>query len=237
MTADVTGLPISLYARLAGLLYLLTNAAAIFAFSVSGSVIVRNDPAETAANIAAGPAFRLGIGAELLAVVGTVALSVFLYLILRRVNPGIALLALAWRMIENCVLVAITLPTFIALELIATAPYYANGDPQLLQGLMYALLRVHQYGFQIGFLFLGLGSTAFSLLWLRSGYIPRIAAWWGLFASALMAIIALGIVIWPKLYGIVTVAYMAPMGIFEIGLGLWLLFAGIRVTAEPESGI
>ena len=47
---------------------------------------------------------------------------------------------------------------------------------------------------------------------------------------------ALGILVWPPLYRIVTMAYMAPMGLYEIGLGLWLAIRGIRIPARAETG-
>ena len=96
----------------------------------------------------------------------------------------------------------------------------------------YSFLRLHICGFKLGFLFLGLGQTAFSYLWWRSRYVPRWLAGLGIVASSIMAAMALGIIIWPPLYSIATMAYMAPMGIYEIGLGLLLASRGIRV---PES--
>ena len=47
------------YAKLAGLMYVLTNAVAIFAQSTGSGYIVRNDPAATATNINASLRYRL----------------------------------------------------------------------------------------------------------------------------------------------------------------------------------
>ena len=146
---------------------------------------------------------------------------------LRPVAPNLALLATFWRLIENAVLALLTFASLLALALISRAAAL-SGDPQLLPALVSALLYVHNFGFQVGFLFLGLGSTLFSWLWWRSRLIPRWLAGLGLFASALMALVALAIVIDPRVYSAVTMAYMAPMGLYEIGLGLWLLIRGIN---------
>jgi hypothetical protein len=232
MTGELDDKARRAWARAAGLLYLLTNATAIFAFSLSGTFMVRNDPAATAANISGSESlFRLAVASELVTIAGVIPLAVGLYVVLRPVSRDLALLALLWRIMENCVLAVITFSTFTALALIASGGYMAAGDMAEVEGLAFSLLRVHAYGFQVGFLFLGLGSTLFSYLWLKSGYIPKAIAAWGIFASALMAIVALGIIVWPPLYGVVTMAYMAPMGIYEIGLGLWLLIRGISLPA------
>ena len=136
-----------------------------------------------------------------------------------------------WRMLENAVLAALTFASFVALGVLQSG----SAEPQLLQGIAYALIRVHMYGFQVGFLFLGLGSALFSFLWLWSAYIPRLFAAWGIFASLLMASVSLVLIISPGLLSVITLGYMAPMGIFEIGLGFWLLFKGIRTPAAAES--
>jgi Domain of unknown function (DUF4386) len=233
MIEDVDDSSRQAWARVAGLLYLLTNATAIFAFAVSGGFMVRNDPVQTAANIAASASwFRLAVASELVTIAGVIPLAVGLYVVLKPVSRNLALLALLWRIMENCVLAVITFSTFTALALIAGGGYISAADMPAAQAMAFSFLRVHAYGFQVGFLFLGLGSTLFSYLWLKSGYIPKAIAAWGIFASAVMAVVALGIIIWPPLYGVVTMAYMAPMGIYEIGLGLWLLIKGVRLPAR-----
>ena len=221
------------YAKLAGLMYLLTNALAIFAHWSAGQFIASRDPAQTAANIKGATAgYRLTIAAELVTVAGTIALFLALYVVLRTVDRNLALLAAFWRLAENCVLAGMTFTSFVAVELISGGSYAAGADAGQLQVLMYALIRVHQYGFQVGFLFLGLGSALFSYLWLKSGYIPRLIAIWGIFASSVMAAVALVVIVYPPFFGMVTMAYMAPMAIYEIGLGIWLLTRGIRVTSN-----
>lgn len=209
------------WARLTGLLYLLTNASATGAFILSDRMIAP-DPGQTAANIAAWPAgLRIALAGELMTIAGVLGLIAGLYLLLAPVNRGLALLALLWRLLENAALAAITLMSFAALAILGR-----GGDA----GLAFALLGVHGYGFQLGFLFLGLGSAAFSWLWLKSRFIPAWLAAWGLFASALMAAVALAIIVSPAVFRTVGLAYMAPMGIYEIGLGLWLLIRGVRAT-------
>jgi hypothetical protein len=212
------------HARLAGFLYLLTNLTSIMAFVARAGLMAGNDVARSSAIAASETQFRIGIATELLTVACVLALVVSLYRVLEPFGRGAALLAVSWRLTENLVL---TMVTFCEFGMLAVAK---DGGGQLAS----ALLPVYGEGFQVGFLFLGLGSTVFSCLWWRSRLIPRSLAGFGIFASSFMAIVSLGIIIWPGLLGVLTMAYMAPMGLFEIGLGLWLLVRGIRLPAQGE---
>ena len=216
------------WARLTGLLLVLTNASAMFAHWVLAQIIVGNDAAGTAANMAASETFvRVGLAAELDTIAGVIPLIVGLYLVLKPFGRELALLALSWRLVENCVLAALAFVSFTALILVAGGPFMAAADPGQTQAYVYALMRVHMWGFQFGFLFLGHGQILFSYLWWKSRYVPRWLAGLGMLASSVLTLMALGIILWPPLLSLVTMAYMAPMGVFEIGLGLWLLIRGV----------
>lgn len=218
------------WARITGLMLLFTNGTAIYATWVRTTFIAIADPARTAANIAADEGFvRVGLAFDLVTTAGTVALVVGLYSVLKPAGRDLALLALCWRLIENSVLAALTFASFAALTLLDGGAYARGLDPAQVNDLVYALLKVQVWGFQFGFLFLGLGQAAFSYLWWKSRYIPRWLAGLGLVASSIMAIVALGIIAWPPLYALLTMAYMAPMGLYEIGLGFWLLIRGVRL--------
>jgi hypothetical protein len=220
------------WARLTGLLYVLSNMTAIFAFWVRSRLVAGNDPARTADNVMASePLFRAGLAAELVTIVLTTFLVLGLYVVLKPVGRNLASLALLWRILENSVLAALTFASFTALALLGGGAYLNTAE---VEGLAYALIRVHIYGFQAGFLFLGLGSALFSYLWLKSRYIPPLIAAWGIFASLLMASVSLALIVMPGLISVITLAYMLPMGIYEIGLGLWLVVNGIRLPEQAR---
>lgn len=218
------------WARLTGAMLVLTNLTAMFAFWVRSEFTVRNDAAATAANMVAGESLvRLGIVGELLTVAGVVPLIVGLYVVLKPFGRDLALLALSWRVVENCILAVLSLAMLTALTLVVGGAFMTGADPAQTQAFAYALLRVHSSGFQVGFLFLGLGQALFSWLWWKSRLVPRWLAGLGIAASSVMAAMAVGIIAWPQLYAIVGMAYMAPMGLYEIGLGLWLVARGVRL--------
>ena len=76
----------------------------------------------------------------------------------------------------------------------------------------------------------------FSWLWLKSRYIPRALAVWGIFASSVLAFGTLAIMLFPRL-GVVGLTYMAPMFFYEVGLGLWLLIKGLRIPAPQTISV
>ena len=218
-------------ARVAGFLYLLMMVTGVFAeFYALDPLIVANDAVQTAKNIVASETlFRLGIASDLITFAGDVALVLALYVVLKPINRNLALLAAFWRVAECAILGMITLNDFVALRLLSGADYLrAIGIPQL-QALARLFVGVHSDGYRIGSVFFGLGSTVFAYLWFRSRYIHQALAAWGLLSSLVVALVTLVIMVFPKLAVLVTPMYFAPIFVFEVTLGLWLLIKGIQV--------
>jgi hypothetical protein len=220
-------------AKIVGFLYLFTNATAIFAFSIRGKLIASGEAARTATNIAGSERlFRIGIANELITIVGVFALIWGLYVILNPIDRNLVWLATFLRLAENFVLAFVTVLELAVLALVKSSAYLQSFATEQSQGLAYMLLRIYGEAFSIGFFFLGLGSAVFSYLWWKSRYIPRLLAGWGIFASLVMALMSLAIIVFPTLSKL-GLTYMMPMGLYEFGLGLWLLIKGIQAP-PPE---
>ena len=217
-------------AKVAGFLYLFTMVTANFAeFYARGRMIVPGDAVQTARNIAASERlFRLGIVSNLITFASVVILVVALYVVLKPINRNVALLAAFWRLAESAIFALITLNDFVVLRLLSGADYLRAFDTQQLQALTYTFVGVHDAGYLIGLVFFGLGSTVFAYLWFKSRYIPRALAAWGIFSSLVVAIVTLAIMVFPSLAAVVIPVYFAPIFIFEVTLGLWLLLKGIQ---------
>ncbi len=217
-------------AKAVGSLYLFTIATSIFAESyVRGKLIVWGDAAQTAKNITASESlFRFGVVSDLIMVAGVVPLVWGLYVILSPVNRNVALLAAFWRLVGSSVYAASALYAYAALALMRTSGTSPAIDPQQGYALGLTFLGAQGTGVYIAFVFLGLGSTTFSCLWFKSRYIPRSLAALGVFGSLVLAVVTLVIMVFPNLEKVVTMAYMAPLGIYEVTLGFWLLTKGIR---------
>ena len=217
-------------ARVVGLAYLLAMVPAVFAeFYVLDRLIVSGNAAETARNIAAHERlFRLGTASNLLAFAIDVVLIAALYVVLERVNRNLALFAAFSRLIETMLLVVAALNDFDVLRIVSGADYLQAFRPEQLQALGRLSLSAHGAAYNVAFLFFGVGSSVFCRLWWKSGYIPKALAAWGVFASVLVGISAFSFIVFPELTKVVGVAVYAPIFLFELAMGFWLLLKGIR---------
>jgi hypothetical protein len=116
----------------------------------------------------------------------------------------------------------------VALRLFSNADYLRVFDGQQLAVLARLFIGGQGAGLGIAFIFCGLGTAAFSYLWFKSRYIPRALAAWGIFSALLLSTGGLIIMIFPRVGSALGLSYMMPMGIYEVGLGLWLIFRGLQ---------
>jgi hypothetical protein len=218
-------------ARLAGALYLVQMATGVFAeVFVRGSLVVRGDPAQTAQNIIDSERlFRLGIASDLVCYTAVLVATWALYLLLRSVDRNLAVLAVLLRLMELALHFNVTTQSLTALRLLSGADYLQAIDTTVLQSLAQLAIGVQGAGMNTGFVLLGLGSAVFAWLFFRSRYIPRILAGWGVFASFLLSAYAFTVIVFPRAAALQIVP-MLPMGIYEVGLGFWLLLKGVRLA-------
>lgn len=217
-------------AKVVGAAYLLAVVTAAFSeFYVRGRLVVPGDAAETARNILADERlFRLGIGAYLITLLIDVALITALYVVLRSVDPNLALFAAFMRVVETAVLVAAILGSFETLRLLSGAEYLQALRADQLQALARIPISTYRDANAVGSVFLGIGSAVFGYLWLRSNYIPGALAALGIVGSALYATGAFVLIIFPDVPTVTYVGSIVPLGIFEVLMGFWLLLKGLR---------
>jgi hypothetical protein len=217
-------------AKVVGFTYLFALVTANFAeFYVRGHLIVAGNAAQTARNIMAQETlFRLGIASDLITYAADVVLLVALYVILKPINPSLALLAAFWRLVETSIFIASSLVDFDALRALGTDDYLRGFGTDQLQVLARLSIGAHGAEYIVGLMFFGLGSTVFSYLWFKSRYIPRALAAWGVFSSSLVAACSFVIIIFPGFADIATPGFLVPIAIFELTMGFWLLIKGLR---------
>jgi Domain of unknown function (DUF4386) len=226
-------------ASVVGFLYLFAMAASVFSEAyVRGSLVVANDAATTAQNIMAHERlFRLGIASELITFICTLGLLTALYVILKPINRNLALFAVFSRMVEAIICVVMTLSSLEVLRLLSGADYLRIFEEDQLQAMARQCIAAHGAAYGVAFVFLGLGSAVFSYLWLKSKYIPAALAALGIFASSLLGTGSLAFIIFPELSKIIYPAYMAPMGVFEVTMGFWLLIKGLSGSSVAEPAL
>ena len=74
-----------------------------------------------------------------------------------------------------------------------------------------------------------IGSTIFFSLFVKSGYISRVLAWWGLFASVVAMAACLMHLLQPSFPAMTMYAWI-PMLLAETSTGLWLLIKSVKVA-------
>ena len=226
-------------ARVAGFAGLLTIATAVSAnYGIFERLIVAGDPAATARNILAHETlFRISIACCLLYSAGVVMLLAALYVVLRPVSRGLALVAAFWRLVYGLMWAVFALNLLDALRLLGGADYSRVFGPDQLQSMARLSIGRNVDAYYVGLPFYGLASTVCFYLWFKSRYIPRALAAGGAISSAWCAASAFAFLVFPdfgkaiNLYSLDT-----PLGIFEIATSFWLLFKGLGPPgiAEPD---
>ncbi len=220
-------------ARLAGLLFLIAMATGLFAeFYVHfpSSLIVSGDAAKTASNITSNEIlYRIGIANNIFTFTTDVVLIWALYILLKPVNRSLALLAVFFRLIETTIACVAIVSYFVAMQYISDANPLEAFNPEQLQAL-FIMHYTYALTFTVVAIFLGLGSTIFNYLLLKSQYIPKVLAVWGIFSSLLLLMSQFAIIVFPDIEKIIIPASFAPIVTDEIALGFWLLFKRVNVA-------
>jgi uncharacterized protein DUF4386 len=225
-------------ARVAGLLYLITFVAVVYAnFGIHDRLNVAGNAAATAQKILANERlFRIGIACDLIYSVGLVALLAALYVILKPVSPGLALVSTLWKLVYAVAWLVMSLQFFDALRLMHGAEYLRVFEPARLQALAKLYLAARFDRYYGGLLFYALGGTVASYLFLKSNFIPRALAVAGVIAFAWCAFCTFVFFIFPNFTTLVNLWWFdTPMGLFEIALSFWLLFKGLSPSVRSEA--
>ncbi|HEY2954917.1 MAG TPA: DUF4386 domain-containing protein [Candidatus Eisenbacteria bacterium] len=222
-------------ARVAGIAYLLTFAVVVSAnFGIFTRLSVPGDATATARNILAHEGlFRLYLACNVVYIAGVAVLLTALYTLLGPVHRGLALLAAISRLIFGLMWLLATVIQYFVLRLLHGAPYLNVFATEQQQALAKLYLGGSFETYYVGLPFYALASTLCSYLWLKSGQIPRWLAASGVIASGWCVLTAVAFIAIPHFEKIVNDwLFDSPMGLFELAVGGWLLFKGVRPKLE-----
>jgi hypothetical protein len=234
MTAPVAGGTQSSYARFAGLMYFFT------VFDVAGVVILSRISGSgtflhTAHNIAASETlYRIGLLCGLLGTLSTVLLAIGLYVTLKPVDENLAMTALLFRLAESVIGGVAIVFGFANLQIYLEAHHTSAFDAGQLGALADLVSRTSAVGINISVIFFSAGSTIFFYLFLRSDYIPRFLAFWGVLGSMICMVAFVGNLLLPQSSDALLGIGGLPIGIAEPVLGLWLLIRGINTNPHAS---
>ena len=227
-------------AKVAGWSGLLTFAIVVFGnFVLLNPLTVPGNAAATAQNIVAHETqFRLTVVCFLTYSLGVVVLLSALYVILKPLNPGLALVGALSRLVFAFLWLLSTLNMLSALRLLSNANYLQVFEPDRLQALAKLHLGANFDAYYVGLPFLGLAATICAWLWFKSNYIPRGLALYGVISSAWCVFCAFVYLIFPHFNEIVNDWWFDfPMAVFELVVSFWLLFKGLspKIQSTAES--
>ena len=217
------------YARIAGVLFLLTMVCGFFGeMFVPSRLIVGTDAAATARNVVANDAlFRLSVVSYLIEALCDVALSLVLYLLLRPVRRDLALLAAFFGLVSTALYGVAEVFYFAPTLLLGGADYLKVFSPEQLNALALLCFKLYARVGGMFMVFYGVAAVVRGYLIYRSGYLPR--ALGVLFAIAGLGFVARNLVL------VLAPAYasdllLAPMFVAVLSMTLWLLVRGIDVA-------
>jgi hypothetical protein len=218
-------------AKVAGITGLFAFAIVVFAnYALLNPLFVRGNAAETARNLVAHETQVRVIATCFLTYSLTVmVLLAALYVILKPVNPGLALVGALFRFVFASLWLLTTLNLLGALRLLGSANYLQVFEPDRLQALARLSLAANFDDYYVGLPFFGLAATICAYLWFKSNYIPKGFALFGVISSAWCVICAFIFLIFPHFNKIVNDYWFdSPMALFELALSFWLLFKGLK---------
>jgi hypothetical protein len=223
-------------AKVAGISLLLSMVIVVFGnYVLLNPLIVPGNAAETARNIVAHQTrFRITVVCFLSYSMTVVVLLSALYVILKPINQGLALIGAIFRLVFAMLWLLSTLNLLSALRTLGDASYLQVFEADRLQALARLSVAATFDDYYVGLPFFGLAATVCAYLWLKSNYIPKGLAIFGVISSAWCVICAFIFLIFPHFNKIVNDYWFdSPMALFELVLSFWLLFKGLK-PIEPD---
>ena len=231
MTADAITQSQRTAAKVAGWSFLFTMIIVVFAnYGLLNPLMVRGNVAETARNIVAHETqFRVTAVCFLAYSAGVFVLLTALYVILKPVNPGLALVGAIFRLVFALLWLLTTLNLLGAMRLLGSASYLQAFEPERLQALSRLYLAANFDAYYVGLPFFALAATICGYLFLKSNYIPKGLALFGVTSSAWCVFCAFVYLVFPGFAKPVDPYWFdSPMALFELALSFWLLIKGLK---------
>lgn len=218
-----------LYARIAGILYLVIILMGIGAEAlVRNKLFVSGDANATANNIMnADFLWKMGITADLIMHICDLPVMIILYYLLKPVSKKLALLNLSFNLIQTAVLVLNKLNLLAALFFLGDAEYLKSFTPDQLHTLSYLSIKLHDFGFGIGLIFFGFVCLLEGYLIFRSVYFPKTIGVLMTVAGICYLTNSFVLILVPQFSSI---ALLMPCLLAELSFSLWLIFKGVNLS-------
>jgi len=218
------------YARTAGLLYLLIFITAAASMALQSKLVVSGDAAATAGRITASLlTWRISVAAELVMFACDIPLAVLFYVLLRPIDANLALLAAFFRFAEAVTGGAIVTMHVAPILLLNGSGNFKALDSQALQELALLSIRLYDYGFGIALIPFGLHCAILGYLIYKSTYFPKTLGVLLTIAGVCYVINSFALIVAPSAANFTFVAILVSGFPAELGLCIWLIVCGVNI--------
>ncbi|MDH5656282.1 MAG: DUF4386 domain-containing protein [Spirochaetia bacterium] len=207
-------------AKIAGFMYLLIIISNLLSMAIFGSKL------DTIKDVINNETyFRIDTAYSLAMYLCVIVLAVYLYAIVKNINENLALLALSFRVGEAILGVLGVIFNLLALQILNGQGHAEIFGAAQMQTLAQVFQDAYWLVAMVIFSFLGLGSVIYFYLFFQTNYIPK--------ALSVLGMISYALVFTGSFISIIfsNNAYMflgSQAILFEIVIGAWLLFKGIK---------
>jgi uncharacterized protein DUF4386 len=157
-----------------------------------------------------------------------------LYVVLEPVNKRLAQLALVLRLGASAVGAASLMFRVAQARLYTASQTEGLFTAEQLRALVAMTQRGANAGITTAWMLMGAGYVLFYLLFLRSRYLPRALAGFGILTSAMLAAVAVLTFVFPERTNELKL-FLVPALLTEIATALWLLIKGLQPRATVEA--
>jgi hypothetical protein len=162
-------------ARMAGFFWLMTIITGMFGFIAGGRFVVPGDAAATAANIVNHESvYRLAFLANLIATACYLAVTLFVYQLLKPVNRTVAAFVVFFSLMGCAVGLVSSLFFLAPLDFLSGASYLSTFTVAQLQAMAYSVVTLSLRLNDIGMAFFGLHVFSIGYLIRKSTFLPRL---------------------------------------------------------------
>lgn len=222
-------------ARIAGLSYIIYSAAGYYiTFGPAPGFSAFADGAAPPAEVEF--LFRTAFAAEAVLYTFVAISAAAMFVVLRAVSPGVAIVGAFCRLVEAAMGAAFITLKFAAFAALANRDLLTAFSDAERGGLMSLFGHVH--GAAIFFLMIpmAVGGALFFSLFFRSRFIPRWLSAWGVLTYAILGIVGVSVILFPDIRNSIMLFFL-PGALFELVVAFWLLLAGINTrhwaNADP----
>ncbi|GHN01042.1 hypothetical protein WSM22_25310 [Cytophagales bacterium WSM2-2] len=227
--------PSKIYARIAGLIYLIIVAGGIFNLKYIPETFFGDDPIATANNFKDHELlFRVGILVGIICFIGFLLLPLALYRLLSPVNKTQAVMMVTLAAVSVPISFVNMLNEFAILTWLGNASYLKAFSNEEIQAQVLLHIDYYRNGNKLAFIFWGLWLFPFGYLVFKSGFLPKVLGVLLMFGCFGYVIDFAARFIFPGYKDLLISEYIRiPGSLGELGICLWLLIVGVT-TPKAE---